>query len=288
MRGFLNRFNRRLETQWGGKKGKHPAIIIEPENPKGDLVLRSEACVQSFINFQRHEYHYKAENKTGDITPYCNMRVEWVAPKITWSYLSPGTTDIIRQSFFSPQQVITTANADVLAGMGSPCRARQVRGEQADAYVTWPGDILNALISIWPFIKDVLKDGSFTQSSSITWEDSVSIQIQSMVRLGNPSFHYELTISNQKQVPVLAQIEGLMHITEGKRFDIHPGNSRRWAFASQLPPAETLAIFEYQVPGWEQFGYTRFPIAVLVPGIPGPSPSSVDLEPDLSIDLGKR
>ena len=154
-----------LETRWGGPGATHRPIITAPMNHQSDLVLTPEVLVQPFFSFQKHEYHYKAQNGSAANNVYCNMRVEWNGPRATWSYLSPGTTDVINQSFFSPQLVHTSAQADILAGIGNPCRARQVRGEQADAYVSWTQEI-------WRGVWDLAKGAIQKRWVSHSWRQS--------------------------------------------------------------------------------------------------------------------
>ena len=114
-----------LETRWGGNAPSHGAIILDPANAPAvsDLVLTSEVLVQSFFNFSRHEYLYRALNRSDASGAHSAMRVEWHGPKVTWHPLAPGGPAASRmQSFFSPQRTKTTADADVLAG-NVPVRA---------------------------------------------------------------------------------------------------------------------------------------------------------------------
>lgn len=208
-----------------------------------------------------HEYHYKGKNGTEANKVYCDMRVEWIGPQIAWSCLPPGMIDITIQSLFSPQRMHTTAHADVLAGVGTPCKARQVRGEKADAYVPWAHHLWRA---IWPFVKKIAKD-TVSYSTSVTWQGEQTLGIKTSVELANPLFRYELSISNSKANPVAGQIRGLAYGDEKLLFELPPGSTKGWIFGSHELPGEAKAIIEFQIPRWRDFGFTHFPLPVLVP-----------------------
>lgn len=255
-----------LETTWGGSRSTHTAIVASPLNPQGDLVLRSEVYVQGFFSLQRHEYHYKVANNSDATAIYCDMRVEWLGPEITWSYVPPGRpVDNMMQSFFSPQFLRTTANADAFAGK-RPFTARAVRGEEADAYVPWVGSIPRILKGLWPLLKGVLIPGgsAATLSASIAWEGSSSLDITSSVRLSNPHFLFSYDVVNRKDTPIRCVVRSI-NSAAPRQFEVRPEERESWAVESSGVPAEAIEFFEYQVPGWENLGWTRFPVAFLVP-----------------------
>lgn len=259
--------NQVIETSWGGGSGIHSPIVLDPINTQNDLILKSEVYVQSFLSLQRHEYHYKAENGSHSSGANCGMRVQWIGPKITWSYVPPGVPmDHVVQSFFSPQRMATTADADVLAGLGTACKARSVRGEQADAYIPWASGVPGLFRSVWPLLKHVLVPGGAAAvlSASMAWGAHESIEIMSSVHLINPQLKFEYSVVNRKDVMINGLVDGVDELVR-RRFEIPPGQSENWTFESSRCPAETTASIEYQVPGWENLGATRLPICMLVP-----------------------
>jgi hypothetical protein len=161
----------------------------------------------------------------------------------------------------------TSADADVLAGIGRPVQARQVRGEVADAYVPWTQQVWN---NLWDLVKDTIKDTMkprilFSNVASASWRRGGVITLESTVGRTNEKFLYGLRISNSKINPVKLQIVGVLF--QGKKLssEMTPGSSQNWSFESDEIPGEARSIFEFQIPQWETFGPTRFPVAILVP-----------------------
>ena len=259
--------NAALETRWGGGSANHGPIIISPHNPQSDLVLRSEVHVQGFFSLQRHEYLYKGQNNTHAINAYCFMRVDWRGPNVAWANLPASRTSTCRmQSFFGPQRMQTTADADVLAGAAVPVRTRQVAGEQADAYVPWTSSIRGSAKSIWDLVKGVLTAGSaVTLGSGMLVENEEVVSTQSSLRISDRLFAYECSVRNHTDSTIRGNVSELFRPNEKVEFVIEPRGNKNWNIHSDVAPGEVFGALEYGMDSAESNLMSRLPVALLVP-----------------------
>ena len=245
-----------INTRWNEPNKNHDAIIINPPNTTNDLILTSRVLVQSFFSLQKHEYHYIADNGSHANGVYCDMRVDWKGPGVNYNVPPTGSKDLFVQSWFSPQKMKTSADADAIAGK-IPFTARSVIAERADAYVPWNH-------SVWKILKDIpwdlIKKGvSLTSSLMIDSYESVKIE-SSYVIFSNEVYSYSLKVINSKESEIRGMISNATF--NGKRisFEVVPEGSYSKSFKSKESPGEIWALLEGHAPL-----QGVFPIALLIP-----------------------
>ena len=241
-----------LVSRWGGRPPAHKPIILNPANATSDLVLQSEVIVQGFLSLQQHQYIYRLEN--GFFAGGLNsaMNIKWNGIPIEFEGARPGQSVQSRQSFFSPQVLKTTANAEVVAG-ATPVSARRVLSERADAYTPWTDAIKTPVIE---GLKALVKSGTpVAVAASLSAASGETLFISSELKWADDMFVYGIRFKNEGLEPLRVTLERV-------RFDyqvdlyLEPGEEASYEMSSEEPPEETEALV--LVPG-----VCRFPIQVL-------------------------
>lgn len=245
-----------INTRWNEPNKNHDAIIIDPPNTTNDLILTSRVSVQSFFSLQKHEYHYIADNGSHANGVYCNMRVDWKGPGVNYNVPLTGPKDSFVQSWFSPQKMKTSADADAIAGK-IPFTARSVIAEHADAYVPWNH-------SVWKILKkipwDLIKKGLSLTSSLVIGHYNELLRIESHVKSSSEVYFYSFTVINGKESEITGKILKATYNGEPISFNVAPGDSWNKSFESMMLPGEIWALLEGPAPL-----QGVFPIALLIP-----------------------